>query len=382
MPLGLCVALWLGAGLAVAQEPAAAAEEEVDHIGLASVLVRDGHYDRAAAVLGGVDPGQEGLDVAQYWMLKGLIEVKRESWGDAQRFLEQALKAGKQEPSVHTLLARASFANEDWEATLKALDGAGAYANDKPGAWLMRSRSHDRLGHVEGAWEALTEGRARFPDNLDIAREKLTLMIRLGLFQEAVAEGDRFLEAFGDRVEGYVMIAEALIQGNSASDAVLVLEEALLRFPESERVMVQLGRAYLGAGKPLAAGTIFQKATALNPALALDAAELYRQAGDLERAMAMNAQVHDQKSKIRQRLGLLIEQNRMEEAAALEPRLARLGLLEEQGLIYALAYAYFKTGRFQQSERWLKRIEDPELFRKAIELRRVMERCKREGGCD
>ena len=95
--------------------------------------------------------------------------------------------------------------------------------------------------------------------------------------------------------------------------------------------------------------------------------------------MRLNERVFDQKAKIRQRLGLLIELERFEEAAALGPRLSRLGLLEEDAVVYGLAYALYQVGHYESAEIQLKKIRDPELFGKASELRRAMERCAAAG---
>jgi hypothetical protein len=61
------------------------------------------------------------------------------------------------------------------------------------------------------------------------------------------------------------------------------------------------------------------------------------------------------------------------------PRLSRLGLLDDQSIVYALAYAFYKTGDFEETERWLKRLTKPELFRRAIQLRKAIQACKEMG---
>ena len=70
---------------------------------------------------------------------------------------------------------------------------------------------------------------------------------------------------------------------------------------------------------------------------------------------------------------------RFEEAAALSPRLTRLGLLAEDAVVYGLAYAYFMTGRFEDAESELKKISDAALFERAIQLRRIMGTCSASG---
>ena len=111
----------------------------------------------------------------------------------------------------------------------------------------------------------------------------------------------------------------------------------------------------------------------------MDAAELFKKGGRPVQALYLNADVPDQKAKVRQRLGLLVELERFEEAAALAPRLERLGLTDEDAVTYALAYALFQVGKFDSAERYLKQIRSPELFGNAMELRRSMERCRALG---
>jgi hypothetical protein len=59
----------------------------------------------------------------------------------------------------------------------------------------------------------------------------------------------------------------------------------------------------------------------------------------------------------------------------MERDLTRLGLLDDEDIRYALAYAYFKNGDFESTERQLQQLTRPDLFRKAAELRSAMQDC-------
>src|SRR5690606_36566268 len=113
-------------------------------------------------------------------------------------------------------------------------------------------------------------------------------------------------------------------------------------------------------------------------ALISEAAELYRRAGRLRRALMLNGQITDQATKFKQRLALMLEMRRYEQAAAMSPDLKRVGLFEDQDIIYALAYAQFMVGDFEQAEAGLQRLTRSDLFRKASELRRAMQGCIEE----
>ena len=84
-------------------------------------------------------------------------------------------------------------------------------------------------------------------------------------------------------------------------------------------------------------------------------------------------QVGDQKAKTRQRLGILLQLGRVEQACSLEPRLSRLGLLKDDQVRYALAYAQFRCGDLEQAANRLRGITKPSLFQAATDLRKAIE---------
>ena len=52
---------------------AAASAPEVDRLALAAMLLRDGHAERAARVLDGVDPATETLPTSVYWLFQAVF---------------------------------------------------------------------------------------------------------------------------------------------------------------------------------------------------------------------------------------------------------------------------------------------------------------------
>jgi hypothetical protein len=59
----------------------------------------------------------------------------------------------------------------------------------------------------------------------------------------------------------------------------------------------------------------------------------------------------------------------------MQDALHRVGLFDDEDVRYALAYAQFKGGDFAAAEQHLAALTRPELFRKATELRRLMQDC-------
>jgi hypothetical protein len=355
-------------------------EEEVDHVELAAILIQDGHYDRAAVVLSEVNPEtDEDLDLPRYHMLSGLVALETGLDKQAAESFRKSIEAGQEDPVVHVFLAQALFGLESFPDTLAALDDAGEAADRLPGTFLIRAQCHWRTDDRVSAWAALTAGLERHPGTVELMRHRVMLLIDMGLFIQALEEGQDLLVHSGTGAEDYVAIAEALRRGKQLEKAAHVLEEARLVYPGNEMILKQLAQTYLDLEMPLAGARILHEAARYNPELTVEVAELYRRAGKLLMALYMNAEVADQPSKIKQRLGLLIELERYEEAASLSARLSRLGLLEDQAILYAVAYSFYSIGEHAQAEAYIKRITDPVFYDKGVELRRAIEACRQSG---
>jgi tetratricopeptide (TPR) repeat protein len=364
------------------------AAEDVDPLGLAALMVQDGHWDRAAAVLAEVDPGDEGLDRARYYTLLGLVHQQQGDYRAAADAFNLATAEPGVDPLVHLYLAQALLRTGQPEGALDALDAAGPPAAELPAAAILRANAWRMLGDLEQAWLALEAGLERSPESRDLAWQQVLLLIELELYQEARERGTALLssEQAGTERAGpgeWLAIAESLRAAGQLETAAATLEEAALRFPAERDVLVQLARVYLEGGLPLAAGELLQRAAELDEALYVEAAECYREAGRFDRALYMNAMVPDPAEKTRQRLGLLIEHGDYDRAVALSSRLERLGLLADDQVAYGLAYAWFRVGAYDACEALLKRISDPQLFQHAGTLRQAIAACREsEWGCE
>ncbi len=352
------------------------AAEEVDHLAIAARLIRDGHHARAETVLRQVDLKQPGLALDRHYTLLGLAQLQLGRHAEAVMSLKKAVKHGQTEPVVHSYMAQAFFGLERYHGVLFELAKAGDAGRSAPGLFSMRARSHWELGQRAPALAALEQGLAAFPDREQLERARLTYLIELGLFQEVSRVGATFLNREGATADDYAMVAEGLRRSKQLDQAKDVLEGARLRFPDRPRLTVLLAHTYRDSGNPLVAAMLFEDAVRFDRDHALAAAELYLKAGRVSRAISLNARVTDQRKKMKQRLKILLEIERFAEIAAMEAKLARIGLLSDEDIRYALAYAHFETGQFDEAEAHLKRLSDPKLFEKALHLRRAMQRCR------
>lgn len=353
--------------------------DEVEPLSLAALLIGDGNHDRARQVLTGIDPEDPELDRVRYHTLSGLVALNMEENALAAREFRAAIEAGQTEPVVWLYLAQALFSEERYAETLDALVQAGPDTIRLPSVYLMWSQAHWELGQRRLAWEVLDNGRRLFPDRSgDFVRRQVFLLVEQGLYQAAADLGRAHLQGGSARAEDALAIGNALRQTGGFKEAARILETARLQHPENVQLAKVLAHTYLDQGQVLQAAGILRVAAATDPALVNEAAELYRRAGWPIQALTLNGQVGDQPRKLRQRLAILIELERFPQAAAMQEDLYRVGLLDDEDIRYALAYAWFKTGDFEQTESHLVALTRSDLFRKAAELRRVMEQCAEE----
>lgn len=366
----LCLLLGLAAPVAAAESG-----DEVDFLALAALMLRDGNIDRAIVALDQVDRAAEDVDLLRYYTLRGMAHLRRDELEPARDAFLLAIEAGAAESVVFVYLAQVNYKLEDYRAAIDALDRAGDTLARVASAYHMKAQSYWLLEEPVMALATLEQGAQVFPDDPNFIRRKVFYLVDLGLYKEAVVLGRQYLQQSAGSLEDYVALGNALRASGELEESAVFLEEAQLIFPGSADVKKVLAHVYMERGEMGAAADLLYKAALLDPALMAEAAELYRRAGQFNRALMINTRLTDQPEKFRQRLALYLELQNYEQAAAMELPLRRVGLLEDEDLRYAIAYAQFKTGEFDAAEEHLSALNRPDLFRKAAELRRAIQDC-------
>lgn len=358
--------------------PKKSADPEEDPLVLAEVLLRDEHFDRADRVLDAIDPASEGLDVAHFWTLRGLVDFALQDWPAAATAFQKALDHGETDAIIRVYLGQSLLSDGKPAEAARVLDHPSV--EPLAAAWLVRARALWDSKQLEAAWVVLDEGASRFPDRKEFGLQRTLLLIDLGLYQEARRQGVALLAQWEAEPKTWALIGDALRRAGHPTEAVQLLEEAKIRFPGELDILVPLAHAWLAAEHPMAAGLVLQEAAVLDNKYAQESAEMYRRAGVTDRALTMNALVQDSKERTQQRLGLLLEREEFEKALALGDRIERLGLSKDDTVRYGVAYAAFRSGDVHEAERWLAGIRDATVFRNANQLREAMAACS-EGGC-
>lgn len=353
-------------------------EESVDYLALCALLIKDGFYDRAEETLNGYDTSAKNADLSRYYTLSGLIYLKKNLFVEAEERFLSAVKNGQKEPVIWIYIAQARYGGRNYKGTVEAVAKAGSSADSMPAVISLTAESYWKLKETEKAWNTLKKGLKLHPGYGNFLRQQYFYLIELGLYRQAVETGNKYLKNHKAGADDYLALGMALRQAGMYEEAVSFLEEARLIFPKDEKILAELGRAWLESGHTLAAALLFDQASNSDPKYIADAAELYRRAKKLYRALIFNTRIADQKEKLRQKMAVWIEMEEYELVAGMADDLQRTGLLTSDNMVYALAYSFFRTGNFKTAEKYLKKISTSEYFSKAADLRREMERCAGE----
>lgn len=347
----------------------------------AAKMLQDSQPSRALAVLLSQPPPEGEAEKLlklrrRYHTLAGLAYLKLSQYPKALEHLEKASAEGQPEPVLFVYLAQGYFHLQRYQDTLKAIDNAKAVLDQYPALYEIKAQCLWQLHQEEAAFETLTQARQRFPGELSFLRRQVFYLLEKKLYHQAAELGLEYLKASQGSAQDYAAIGNALRLGGALLPASTVLEQGRLRYPQDPTLAKLLAHVYLSRQMPQAAAWILEQAARFDPSLYSDAAECYRRAGAYYQALYLNAQVLEVKTQRRQRLALLLALRRYEEALAMERPLARAGLLKEDAVRYALAYAAYRAGRLGLVETYLDAISDPQIFRQAAELRRLLKECE------
>lgn len=393
----------------------------IDHMSVATMMIFDGKFDKARAELDEVDQEAENFDAAKYFTMLGVMDVKEKKYAESIEHFNKAVEATtvkvytppplpkekkeylfslfseKKEPKkpknvtppfdgekiraeklskLHINLSKSYYKLKDYANTTAELDLAGEKGRNRAGLFTLRAECYWKIKDKAGALAALERGIARFPEDKRLRKQKFYYLADLKLYQAAIDASKSYMNVGGASSKEYVALAQMLMNGGDILSAIKILEEAKVLFPEESKLSMLLGHAYLKKDMIHVTAHLFEQASYYDQNRTKDAAEMYRRAKDLPHAIYLNAQVSDKKEKLKQKVAIFVDRGEFEKVIGLKDGLERYGLLADDNLRYALAYAYFMVKDYDQAEKHFKKINDSSLFSKATVIRKSIEKCK------
>lgn len=416
-PLPLALALTLSLTTLSADDIA----PTVDHMSVATMMIFDGKFDKARKELDEVDQSATNFDGAKYFTLLGVMDVKKKNYQASINHFNKAVEATKikvytpppvpkekkkylfslfsekKEPvkpkvveptfdaekiraeklaKLHINLSKSYYKIKDYANTIAQLDAAGEIGSNRAGLYTLRAECYWKLKDHSGALEALSTGSARFPDDKRLLKQKFYYLAELKLYQAAIEASKAYMAKGGASAKEYMSLGQMLMRGGELKSAISVLEEAKLEFPDAPKLSMLLGHAYLKRNMIHVPAELFEQASYYDNNYTKEAAEMYRRAKDLPHAIFLNSELADNKEKLKQKVAIFIDRGEFERVIGLKDGLKRYGLLADDNLRYALAYAYFMVKDYDHAEKHFKKITDSSLFSKATVIRKSIEKCK------
>ena len=183
---------------------------ELDHLALATVMLKDGHIKRAAAALKSVDLKDESIDQVRYFTISGVIAMRLKDFSQALKAFEKVIALGQATPAIHITRARCAFALKACDTVEEALSAAGDDAWKDRELLVMRSECAWTEKNYEVAIDVLARGKTLFPEERQFVRKHIERLMELGLYQTASEVGEELLSGDNTSPDDILFLAEAL----------------------------------------------------------------------------------------------------------------------------------------------------------------------------
>jgi len=354
-------------------------KDEIDHLALAALLLKDGFTSRAKEELKQVDLEKEELDLGRYYTLEGLIQTKLTNYEKANMSFKKALSYEGVDKAIYLYIAQNAYKLHDYKGTLEAIAQVRALADTKPSVLALEAECHWKLKEENRALVTLAKGIKLFPQEWIFYKQRFNYLVSLQLYQAALEDAQVYLKNAKPNEKTVLSFISVLKESGDTDKAIELAETANLQYVNSAKVTVLLAHLYMDKEMLVAAAELFDQASIEDRIYTKEAAEMMRRAHKFVIALYKNSQMLDVKEKLKQRVAIYIEFGAYERIIVSEKALKRSGLIEDEAIRYALAYSYYMTRSFDKSEAQLKRLTRPDLFAKATELRKNMQKCENDG---
>ncbi len=353
-------------------------QDEIDHLALAALLLKDGFTSRAKEELKQVDLTKEKLDLGRFYTIDGLVHTKLSNYEKANLSFKKALTYVDVDRALNLYIAQNAYKLQDYTGALEAIIKVRDLADKKPSVIALEAECNWRLKNENQALVTLAKGIRLFPSEWIFYKQRFNYLVRLSLYQAALNDAQVYLKNAKPNEKTVLAFISVLKESGDTHKAIELAEMANLQYLKSAKVTVLLAHLYMDKEMLVAAAELFDEASIEDRKYTKEAAEMMRRAQQFVISLYKNSQMLDMKEKLKQRVAIYIEFGAYERIIVSEKALRRSGLIEDETIRYALAYAYYMTYSFEKSENQLKQLTRPDLFAKATELRKNMNKCEND----
>lgn len=351
-----------------------AQEEDLDQLSLAALLIKNNNYARAAGVLGQIKDPHEVIP-EKYWGLLGLLELKQKRFDKALAAFKNAEKEGLKTSDLYIGYAQAFLGLNRHEKGLEVLGNNEAALKNNILFYQIKASLAFESNKGELAWSTLNAGIKRFPKELPLIKQKWFYLVENNLIEVSYPVALEMADKYELSALDLARMGQKYRQFNDYKKAITLGEMARLKDPKDEEIIKDLARSYVKLENVTAAAQLFTELARHEPKYLVEASELWRKAGHSVYAERLAMDIRDPVAKMKQNITLALLNEDFTKMAQLGELAVRTPLKDDQDIQYALAYASFMVGNYQQVSLHLKSIQRDDLFKKAVALREAMSSC-------
>jgi tetratricopeptide (TPR) repeat protein len=232
------------------------------------------------------------------------------------------------------LLPHLGFAYQElgqFDKAIEVFEDARKLAPNDPSMTTYLIRAQLAGKNYAAAAEIAHAARAQHPDDLRLATLESVALRRAGKMDQSVSAMEEYFRRKADDPEAHVAMAQAYMDANKGAQAVRVLREAQVKFPEETSISFELGAVLDRQKRYAESETVFRELISKEP----------------ENAAALNYLGY----MLAERGERLDESvNYLKRALAIDP--------ENGSYLDSIGWAYFKDGQFDLALEHLKRAAD------------------------
>ena len=344
-----------------------------DQLSLVALLIKDGQFDRAQSVLFGIKPKEKQKKYhAKYLLLRGAIFLHQDKYKKALVDFKKSISLGGDADLNHLYMSQTYYYLNRANLCIRSLDALGSAFDDNLNKHLLKADCNWKKKKYSMAWNILEHAWLKF-ENFNIYKKFVFYLSYLGLFEQAFEYYLKIVSRSDVSPRDLLEVASLFEKSRYYTYS---LELAKLRFDDDQDVNLALAGIYFKNKDIYSAAEILAKASIKNSNLRLNAAELLKRSNQYFRALYINSLLLDEKEKLKQRLSIYLYRKEYEKIVSMQSEFLRKGLLDSDSILYAFAFANFRIGKFQQARELVFRVQDESLFKKALALRTLIQKCQ------
>ena len=349
--------------------------EDVDYMSITALMLKNNYYERARSSLSKVKVEEEDVDLHKYHAFWGIILLNEQKYPEALEQLQKALTIQAENSETYLYLAEVNFQLQRYSAAIGALGKLDPELRQKLTYPLLLSKIYWAQGLKEKAYQVLVSFDSEHSTEA-IKKQMWSFLVESSLYNESY---QFLLNHWSEWDEPTLLAYMTTYQQSKQWDyAMLLLERMRWQWPESAPVVIELAQIYMKKNMKFAASLILEESARTLPSLAYEASALLLEMGYPRRALFVNMWVQDPNKSLKNRLAIYLELENYQLVSKLEPQLEQKGLLSDEELRYAMAYSHYKIGAFARAQNLLDQLSREDLFRKSVEIKKLIEDCKTE----